>query len=223
MLEQLLHMPHRRTTILPELVRFFREQVDSSAEDLLSEFCREFAGTTIECPTHRDIEELRRDTEIVDKLRRGVTVELLVAILREHEVSYSYVADLHRLCLEREMAIEGGPITSNDRVAAAASWSRRYPRMAGDFVAMFRLDSREHASMGATVGRTADGSRPLSNAQIKVLRTIMDAGRAIKPQEVGRRLGHGVHERTIQVLVDGQYVTITKTGRLKLTTKGKKL
>ena len=93
MLVELLQIPERRNTILPEPVQFFEDTGGALWKAQLEKFLRAFTGTEFVVPSPQALTEIARDEVIVREFHGDTSVEGRVAILRKHKITYEYLPD----------------------------------------------------------------------------------------------------------------------------------
>lgn len=219
MRKDLLLIPERRHTIVPELVRFF------TSDDDLFRFLRTFAGVDFTVPGPEFLKELRRDEAIVRRLRANRTPEAQVEILLEHGVSYSHLADLWRVTSgDRNLPPPNVPGGRRGMIDAAAALIVKLPKLTNDLIAMHGLSARERAACMKVVAETKgvpyEVPFELTEAQKAILGALKRAKKALHPAEITRRTRRPVQDRTVDRLKHLNLITELGSGRLKLTTRG---
>jgi hypothetical protein len=233
---ELLNIPERRSTNVPELLAFFREIDDGRATDLTLRFIRSFAGTAFTMPGVEFLHGLQRDEQIFKSLQTDVSAENRVALLREHRIDYATMENIYRVCSEKNLE---PPLCAGGRAQAveeAAQWISKYKSLASDVVAMYALTAPERTrAMGIAcvtakeIQMAVDTKKPtLTLAQKALLKALKDAGGTSTPRELGRNMRTIVPTKTIRALMALKLVThpskpdadINVNAKVKLTKKG---
>lgn len=223
----LLNMPARRATIMPEIVAFFDD------DSLTERFLMQFAGTTFTMPGPGFFKELRRDDEIIQELAKDTSIENRLRLMRRYRISANYLEDLWRIQFDKNLEAPDCPLGRKQAIKQAAGWMSRYPSLTTDIVFIFTLNARERAE----AMKTADNPRvkikkctqkpkqkpDMTAYQAKVLRIIkrQRGGRATR-KVISQRLKARLAPCAVIALRKKRFITELKCGDLKLTAKGRR-
>jgi hypothetical protein len=220
MIIDLLSIPSRRTTIVPELVRFF----DGDEAEIIR-FIRTFSGTSFELPGPEFILELRRDEEIFSSLDEDDSIENRLRLLRVHRLDYDYIQNIYRVCAGQNL--KPPPTRSRkDAIDQASVEMRKYPSLVDDICTMFVLTANERSQAIELTGgiklraKPKEDERALTEPQRRLVLTLKRHGRkSVDPTDLRAR----PKPRTVRVLVERGFITELRSGKLKLTTRGYKV
>jgi len=142
----LLQIPERRWTLLPELVEFFITSPEGGGKSELERFIKAFAGMQFVCPGTHVLSDIARDEEIVAALNRDDSVESRINLLRQHNISYAYMQNIWSICEASEL---GSPPHNGrkDAIDQAGHWTRKYSAQATDIAKMFNLTPHERSQV----------------------------------------------------------------------------
>lgn len=153
---ELLDMPSRRNSILPELKGFFEQTGDPQWQLQFERFLRTFAGTEFVVPPPQTLEDIRRDERIISQLKSDQSVEGRLRILRDFrivkkkdtdiQISHQYLCTLWSVCEGREL--EPPPARSReDAIQQAIEWSDKFPSLKNDIMMMFAISAHERPAL----------------------------------------------------------------------------
>lgn len=144
MRSELLQTPERRSTIMPELIDFFRETGGQGWFQQLESFLKRFAGTeNYQIPSPTFLAEISRDESIVRELHRNAGVDNRIKLMRQHKIGYRYMQTIWQACNGGDLPTPVG--RRSDLIEQARAWCRRYPAMRNDIIDLYALRANEAA------------------------------------------------------------------------------
>lgn len=222
MLLELLETPERRETILPEVVRFFREQCGEGWRAVAEQFCKRFSGMEFKVPGPEFFVTINRDTEIIRALERDDTPENRLDMVRRHNITYTYLMNIWLAAKDRSMPSARAP-TDSETIVRAATLIRQFQSHVTDIVMMMALTATERAAAHDAARRipAPRGSPPrraLSDPQIKILREMRTRGGKVRREDIDRLCGRK-QAVTVAFLVRQGFVELDG-GMGRITGKG---
>lgn len=230
---ELLEIPERRATVLPELAAFFTQHGQTPGRQMLAEFVRVFSGTELNVPGPEVLRLVERDESIIDALEKDCSVQAQVDLMVTHGVHYQYMATIWSLCTGRRLEPAGTSCTAAERIAQAADLAMKHPKILNDVVSLFAMSAKERAELQRVVDHRrgvqpreepAAGKkspmRPLSDIQRQVLVHVPE-GKDVHRDEL-RRIVQATTAitKTLMALQGFGYLRVSASGKIKLTRRG---
>lgn len=223
MRSELLQIPERRHSNIPELLSFFGSIGAGDGAGLTLRFLRAFAGTQFTLPGPDFFREIARDEAIVAALEDDQGTESRIRILRKHRISYARMENVFRLCTGRSL---DSPSASGKEQAIedAAAIMRRHKNLTADIAMMYALNARDRARAEAlSQKKPSPEARPIRLTKLgeqaakkpgdakltKSQRTVLEkiGERPCTPRELARMLKTICPTKTLKSLREKGLIT----------------
>lgn len=210
---ELLNMPMRRRSILPEIVEFFRSQGIENWERHAQAFIERFAEMAFSMPTHDEIRQIHRDQAIVEMLLADDSIAQRLKILIDYKLPWHYIENVYRLCEGHEIAPPPS-VSRRDAIEQAAALIDRYPALAYDISSIYGLRPKERAQIPMVRKAIA------TSTQQRYLRVLALLGGAGSPDDLRGRTDAPISPQTAAQMAKAGLVR-RDNGVLELTSRGR--
>jgi len=171
MLDELLKVPSRRFSNMPELVGFFQLNAGDGWEALLERFLKTFTGTSITVPGPAYLAELREDEKIVRRLQADqCAAETRIMLLEKYRprLTYQHMQEIYVCGEGRLMQPPLVPGGRHSTLARATELAAAHPKIAGEIFQMFQITAHERAALARRI-EPKPASKPASKPATKAV------------------------------------------------------
>ena len=120
---ELLRVPDRQQTVLPELLEFFRKDPDE-----LTRFLRTFGGTSLDVPGPELWRDLMRDEQMVKRLVNDPSTECQIQLCLAEKVEVEYLRAIFETVTGRRLPEPAHNGTVAGRQEAIKALTARFPK-----------------------------------------------------------------------------------------------